>query len=87
MLTTTPTMGSPTPLMPTTPSKQQICRTCMTKNFYDAHSTTNITALLTISGHTYGLCPISKPGCGQQLPYILTTSPDDQIPQGLQANY
>jgi hypothetical protein len=45
VLTTTAIVGSPTPLMPTIPSKQQSCRTCMTKSFCNVHSTTKITAL------------------------------------------
>jgi hypothetical protein len=45
VLTTTAIVGSPTPLMPTTPSKQQSCGTCMTKSFCNVHSTTKTTAL------------------------------------------
>jgi hypothetical protein len=41
----TVTMGSLTPLMHTTPSKQQSFGTCMTKIFCDVHSTTKTTAL------------------------------------------
>jgi positive regulator of sigma E activity len=44
MLTTTATMGSPTPLMPTIPSKQQSCGTCMTKIFCGMPSMTKTTA-------------------------------------------
>jgi hypothetical protein len=44
MLTTTTTMGSPTPLMPTNPSKQQSCGTCMTKIFCGMPSMTKTTA-------------------------------------------
>jgi hypothetical protein len=82
MLTTTATMGSPTPLMPTTLSKQQSCGTCTTKNAYDVPGTTKTTTLPLISTSSNGLCPISKPGSSQQLPCVLTTSPNDQIPQG-----
>jgi hypothetical protein len=46
---TTASMGSLTPLMPTTPFKRQISGSCMTRNSYDVLSTTKTTTLPTTS--------------------------------------
>jgi hypothetical protein len=54
-------MGSLTPLMHTTTSKQQSFGTYMTKSFYDVHSTTKTTALPTTSTISRRLRPICKP--------------------------
>jgi hypothetical protein len=80
-------MGSLTPLTPTIPSKQLSSGTCMTKNFYDVLSTTKITVLPTTSTSSRQPTPHQLIRERQQLPSVLTTSQDDQIPQRLQARH
>jgi hypothetical protein len=72
-LTTTANKGSLTPSTLTTPSKLRTSGICTIRNYCGVPSTTRTMA--------------SKPGSGQQLPYIFTSSPNDQIPPGLQAGY
>jgi hypothetical protein len=87
VLTTTASTGSQMPLTPTTPFKLPTSGTCTTRNSCDVPNMTKTMALPMTFMLSRNSCPVSKPESSQQLSNILTTSPDDQIPQGLQAGY
>jgi hypothetical protein len=80
-------MESPMPLMPTTPFKLRTSGTCTTRNSYDAPSTTKRMALQMTSMSSRQLTPCQQDRERSITFQRFTTSPDDQIPQGLQVGY